>query len=86
MIEYSYTREVLEYSKDMKESERQAYVNKVYRFLMALLPGTKVLVDKFCKAKTRDLFIEVVKMFIQEQEWGDVVFSEDYQSIKKYET
>jgi hypothetical protein len=83
MTEYSYTYEVAKYSRHLKEPERQKYVNEVYRFLMALEPGKKIELDKFCKAATRDLFIEVIKMYIEEQRWPDVEFTEDYQTVRK---
>jgi hypothetical protein len=84
MIEYSYTQGVATHSNLMKESERQQYVDKVYRFLMKLKPGTKILVDAWCKAETRPLFIEVVKMYIDEG--GQVEFIGDYEGIKKIQS
>lgn len=65
----------------MKESERQVYVNKVYQFLMKLKPGTKLLVSVWCKPETRNLFIEVIKMYIDEG--GQVEFYGDYEGVKK---
>lgn len=78
MIEYDYTPGVLEYSKEMDESARQKYVAKVYRFLMGLPPGARRPIEQLCKAETRQLFIEVVKMYIDEGGWNKIEFSSDY--------
>jgi hypothetical protein len=83
MIKYSYTLGVAKYSIVMSESDRQDYVNKVYRFLMGLKPGTTISVERFCKAETRLLFIEVVKMYIDERGYQDVEFNEDYSTVRK---
>jgi len=83
MVEYRYTLGVTRYSILMKESERQDYVNKVYKFLMGLKPGTVISVERFCKLETQLLFIEVVKMYIDERGYMDVEFNEDYTSVRK---
>ena len=83
MMEYSYTTGVEKESNLMEESDRQDYVNKVYRFLMRLKPGTKVRIDDLCKPETRILFIEVVKMYIDETGGQEVEFTGEYEGIKK---
>lgn len=78
LINYDYTDEVLKYSKHMDESERQAYVNRVYKFIMDLKPGQKVEIDRIVKKENRDLFIAVTKQFVLESNHHSFEFTSDY--------
>lgn len=80
-VSNSYTDEVLKYSKEMDESERMEYVNRVYKFVIDMKPGQKATIAKIVKAENVDLFVAVVKMMILESGWAMVEFVDDYRVI-----
>lgn len=83
-ISYDYTEEVLKYSKEMDEPERQEYVNRVYRFILDMKPGQKMTIAKMVKKENVDLFVAVVKMMILESGWNSVEFcGGEYRVIRR---
>jgi hypothetical protein len=48
----------------MELKELETYFNKVWYLLEKMNPGTSLSIDKLCKTDTRELFIEIVKYYM----------------------
>ena len=66
------------------EGDPRAYVQKVFGFLQKMKPDTSLKIDDLTKVASRDLFTEVVKLYMRSEPWqGNIAFSEDMQVLKK---
>lgn len=65
------------------EENLRQYVNKVYKMLSGLKPGSRILVRNIVKAETKQLFIDTVELYQQEIRDLTVQFNIDYEYLRK---
>ena len=62
---------------------RKIYNAEVAKWLKELEPGWRVL-DEICRPESRELFVDAVKAYIDD-DWGDVYFDSTYKKLRKIE-
>ena len=78
------TQDVLKYGKEMELTELDKYIDRVYGFIKSMKPGHVLILDKIVKPERRDLFISIVKMYMDATPWqGGLTFTRDYSKLKK---
>ncbi len=65
----------------MSSSSADKYNSKVKTWLQGIKPGWRII-DEICREENRDMFIQAIKAYIDE-DWGDVYFSSDYKKLRK---
>lgn len=65
-------------------SDRQGYLNRVYRFLDKMIPGKVYNVAELANAETLQLFILVVQLYQHEVKGNTISFlRDDYRQLRK---
>ena len=59
------------------------YNAEIRAWLQEIKPGWMVI-DDICRAENREIFINAVKAYIDE-DWGDVYFDSNYKKLRKIE-
>jgi len=63
------------------------YLNKIYRFLNKIKPGKVYTVSNLANAETKQLFTEIVKLYICEVKHTTIIFiRDDYKQFRKNPT
>ena len=57
------------------------YNSEVKTWLKGIKPGWRII-DEICRAENRDMFIQAIKAYIDE-DWGDVYFDSTYKKLRK---
>jgi hypothetical protein len=63
------------------DSDKKAYLDKVYKILLSLLPGRSLTIEKLVKTENLETFYKCVCLFIQERPDYNIQFSNDYSQI-----
>ena len=77
-----------DYRSQMGKEKFYRYINRVYRLLMSMKPGSYLSIEKNVKPENIDLFIKTVCMFISEQQnlkqskTTCIEFNDSYTEIK----
>jgi hypothetical protein len=70
----------------MNESELEDYIKKVNVLLKTMKTDDRLDIIRITKPETRDLFIEIVKLFMREHEWQQgLSFSKRFTELRKYD-
>ena len=83
-MDNTYTQEVIKYAKEMDLTQLSEYIEKVYTWLeRTMIPGKSISIDDLTETETKDLFIAVVKMHIDESECSEIEFTGNYEGIRR---
>jgi hypothetical protein len=63
------------------DSDKKAYLDKVYKILLSLLPGRSLTIEKLVKTENLETFYKCVCLFIQERPDFNIQFSNDYSQV-----
>jgi hypothetical protein len=70
----------------MKDNELEDYIRKVNTLLETMKPGDRLDIIRITKSDTRDLFIEIVKLFMRQHEWQyGLSFGKGFTELRKYD-
>ena len=76
--------EVLKFARVMiSDPDKNRYINKVYKLLNDMEPGTKINIESIVNTVTMDDFIKCVCVFIAEHPNDNYYFSNDYAFIER---
>jgi len=78
--------EILAFARQtVADAEQNAYLNKVYKILLDLMPGRSLTIAKLVKTENLHMFYKCVCLFIQERQRhnqpSEYSFSNDYSQI-----
>jgi hypothetical protein len=79
----SFTPAIIAHRGAMTDLELTNYIDKVYSYLLKMPTDKNVLITSLCNDATRELFIACIKLFIDEVPSANVVFTNDFQFIRR---